>query len=80
MPLAIELAATWMRTLSPAEIAEEIEGSLDFLSTTVRDLPERHRSMRVVFDRSWQMLSQEERTGTGVIFRFSGVGFNGAGS
>jgi tetratricopeptide (TPR) repeat protein len=61
MPLAIELAATWMRTLSPAEIAIEIGSSLDFLSTTVRDLPERHRSMRVVFDRSWQMLSPEEQ-------------------
>ena len=61
MPLAIELAATWMRTLSPAEIAVEIESSLDFLSTTVRDLPERHRSMRVVFDRSWQMLSPQEQ-------------------
>ncbi len=61
MPLAIELAATWMRTLSPAEIAVEIESNLDFLSTTVRDLPERHRSMRVVFDRSWQMISPEEQ-------------------
>ena len=61
MPLAIELAATWMRTLSPAEISVEIESSLDFLSTTVRDLPERHRSIRVVFDRSWQMISPEEQ-------------------
>ena len=61
MPLAIELAATWMRILSPAEIAKEIEGSLDFLSGSVRDLPERHRSMRVVFDRSWQMLSADEQ-------------------
>jgi predicted ATPase/DNA-binding SARP family transcriptional activator len=61
MPLAIELAATWMRILSPAEIAKEIENNLDFLSTTVRDVPERHRSMRAVFDRSWQMLSVDEQ-------------------
>jgi predicted ATPase len=61
MPLAIELAATWLRTLSPVEIAQEIEGSLDFLSACVRDLPERHRSMRVVFDRSWQRLSAREQ-------------------
>jgi predicted ATPase/DNA-binding SARP family transcriptional activator len=61
MPLAIELAATWMRVLSPAEIVKEIESSLDFLSTTARDLPERHRSMRVVFDHSWQMLSPDEQ-------------------
>lgn len=61
MPLAIELAATWMRILSPAEIAIEIDDSLDFLSASVRDLPERHRSMRVVFDYSWQMLSPDEQ-------------------
>jgi predicted ATPase/DNA-binding SARP family transcriptional activator len=61
MPLAIELAAAWARTLSPTEIAKEIEHSLDFLSASVRDLPERHRSMQVVFDYSWQMLSTNEQ-------------------
>jgi predicted ATPase/DNA-binding SARP family transcriptional activator len=61
MPLAIELAATWMRALSPVEIAAEIEKDIDFLSATVQDLPERHRNMRVVFDYSWQMLSKEEQ-------------------
>ncbi len=61
MPLAIELAATWSRVLSPAEIAREIEASLDFLSASARDLPERHRSMRVVFDQTWQKLSAKER-------------------
>jgi predicted ATPase/DNA-binding SARP family transcriptional activator len=61
MPLAIELAATWLRMLSPAEIAQEIEGSLDALSASLHDLPERHRSMRVVFDQTWQRLSAKER-------------------
>ena len=61
MPLAIELAATWSRVLSPAEIAQEIEGSLDVLSASLRDLPERHRSMRVVFDQTWHRLSAEEQ-------------------
>jgi predicted ATPase/DNA-binding SARP family transcriptional activator len=61
MPLAIELAATWMRLLTPAEIVSEIENSLDFLSTSGRDLPERHRSMRAVFDHSWNMLSPAEQ-------------------
>jgi DNA-binding SARP family transcriptional activator/predicted ATPase len=68
MPLAIELAATWVRLLSPAEIATEIEQSLDFLNAQMRDLPERHRSMRAVFDHSWQMLSTEEK---GVLRRLS---------
>ncbi len=61
MPLAIELAATWARLLSPLEIAREIENSLDFLKASTRDLPERHRSMRTVFDHSWQTLSGEEK-------------------
>ncbi len=61
LPLAIELAAAWVRILSPAEIAQEIETSLDFLNAEMRDLPERHRSMRAVFDYSWQMLTEEER-------------------
>jgi predicted ATPase/DNA-binding SARP family transcriptional activator len=61
MPLAIELAATWSRALSPSEIAAEIEGGLDFLSASLRDLPERHRSMRVVFDQTWQRLSAKEQ-------------------
>jgi tetratricopeptide (TPR) repeat protein len=61
MPLAIELAASWVRTLSIAEIAAEIEYSLDFLSTSARDVPERHRSMRAVFDHSWKMLLAEEQ-------------------
>src|SRR5512135_2402178 len=61
MPLALELAATWVRTLSVTEIVKEIERDLDFLHASVRDLPERHRSIRAVFDHSWKLLTAEER-------------------
>jgi predicted ATPase/DNA-binding XRE family transcriptional regulator len=61
MPLGIELAAAWVPVLSCEEIAQEIERSLDFLSTTMRDVPERHRSLRAVFDYSWELLTEEER-------------------
>lgn len=61
MPLAIELAAAWVRILACAEIAREIESDLGFLSTAARDMPERHRSLRAVFDHSWYLLSDEER-------------------
>jgi predicted ATPase len=57
MPLAIELAAAWVDMLSLAGIAAEIQKSLDFLETDVRDIPERHRSIRAVFDTSWQQMS-----------------------
>ncbi len=61
LPLGLELAAAWVKMLSCREIADEIERSLDFLSTTARDVPERHRSLRAVCDRSWALLSEEER-------------------
>ena len=61
LPLGLELAATWANTLSCREIAEEIEHSLDFLMTSKRDIPERHRSLHAVFDYSWNLLSEEEQ-------------------
>ncbi len=61
MPLAIELAAAWSRTFSCAEIAAQIEHSLGFLTTSVRNSPARHRSMLAVFEQSWQLLTPESR-------------------
>lgn len=62
MPLAIELAAAWVRVLSCAEIAAEIERSLDFLAGAARDMPERHQSLRAVFCHSWSLLPEGERS------------------
>lgn len=61
MPLAIELAATWVRMLSCAEIAEELQRSIDFLVLADRDMPQRHHSMRAVLDHSWALLTAEEQ-------------------
>jgi predicted ATPase len=61
LPLAIELAAAWVRTLSCQEIVYEIEHGLGFLAATARDVPERHRSIITVFDQSWKQLSSEEQ-------------------
>ena len=61
MPLAIELAASWMRLLSCAEIAGEIERGLDFLAVSSRDIPERHRSIQTVFDYTWRFLTLLEQ-------------------
>lgn len=66
-PLAIELAATWTRLLSCQEIVKEIERmvwyqeNLDFLTTSLRDIPERHRTMRRVFEHSWCLLAPQEQ-------------------
>ncbi|HSF80273.1 MAG TPA: tetratricopeptide repeat protein [Anaerolineales bacterium] len=61
MPLGIELAAAWVSVLNCQEIAREIERNMDFLVTSLRDVPERQRSLRAVFEHSWKLLSQDER-------------------
>ena len=61
IPLALELAATWLRTLSAEDVAREIQRNFDFLATNQRDVEERHRSMQAVFDYSWNLLTAEEQ-------------------
>jgi predicted ATPase/transcriptional regulator with XRE-family HTH domain len=61
MPLGIELAAAWVRVLPLDEIADEISRTLDFLAASARDLPARHRSLRAVFEHSWNLLTDAER-------------------
>jgi predicted ATPase/DNA-binding CsgD family transcriptional regulator len=61
MPLGIELAAAWRKAMPCAEIAAEIRRNVDFLATTMRNMPARHRSMRVVFESSWERLTPEEQ-------------------
>jgi predicted ATPase len=68
MPLAIELAASWVRVMSCEEITLQIARNLDFLTTRMRNLPERHRSIRALFDGSWRLLSPVEQ---GVLRRVS---------
>ncbi|KAA3644846.1 MAG: hypothetical protein DWQ07_15705 [Chloroflexi bacterium] len=60
-PLALQLAASWLRVLTSSEIKKEIRRSLDFLEASTRDMPERHRSIRAVFDPSWELLEEAER-------------------
>jgi predicted ATPase len=72
MPLGIELAAAWVPTLPVATIAAELAASLDLLETTMRDVPERHRSARVVFEHSWNLLTVEEQALFGQLSVFRG--------
>lgn len=60
-PLALELAASWTKALDTAAIAAEIEKNIAFLETNLRNVPERHRSMRAVFNQAWQQLSPAEQ-------------------
>lgn len=71
LPLGIELAAAWVRVLPCQEIADEIEKKVDFLASTQRNTPERHRSLRAVFEYSWNLLDPQEKQ---VFSRLSAFG------
>jgi tetratricopeptide (TPR) repeat protein len=59
-PLALELAAGWVDTLTCAEILGELTAGLDLLRRAHTPHPERHLSLTHVLQHSWQRLSQEE--------------------
>ena len=61
MPLALELATTWINSLPLSEISDEIQKNFDFLSTALRNIPYRHRSLRAVIDVSWERLSPNQK-------------------
>jgi predicted ATPase/Tfp pilus assembly protein PilF len=72
LPLGIELAASWVRQLSCAEIAVEIERELTFLHSSAADLPQRHRSLQAVFDHSWGLLPAAEQAALAATAVFRG--------
>jgi predicted ATPase/Tfp pilus assembly protein PilF len=72
MPLGIELAAAWLEMLGPDEIVAEMRRNLDFLETELQDVPERHRSIRAVFDYSWNLMTEDERSAFSKLSVFRG--------
>ncbi|MGH3164805.1 MAG: ATP-binding protein, partial [Trebonia sp.] len=61
MPLAIELAATWLRTLTPAQLAGRLDDRFALLTGGSRTALPRHQTLRAVVDWSWDLLSDTER-------------------
>jgi DNA-binding SARP family transcriptional activator/predicted ATPase/Tfp pilus assembly protein PilF len=72
MPLAIELAAAWIPVRTCEEVTAAIEHNLDILATNLRNVPDRHRSLRAAFEHSWSLLSQREHTALGRLSIFHG--------
>ncbi|MGN9781737.1 AfsR/SARP family transcriptional regulator [Nonomuraea sp. ZG12] len=62
MPLALELAAARLRTLSLAELAAGLSDRFRLLTTGSRTASPRHRTLRAVIAWSWDLLSENERT------------------
>lgn len=71
-PLAIELAAAWVSTLAPSQIAAELTSGIDLLTSNDRNIPERHRSMRATYMLTWQRLQPETRRLQQVLSVFRG--------
>lgn len=77
LPLALELAASWARTMDAQAIADEIERNVEFLATRLRNVPARHRSMLAAFDYSWQQMEPAEQSAFARLSVFRG-GFDRA--
>ncbi|MGH2662779.1 MAG: adenylate/guanylate cyclase domain-containing protein [Actinomycetota bacterium] len=61
LPLAIELAASRIKVLSPQAILARLEHRLDLLTTSARNLPERQRTLRGAIEWSHELLEEPER-------------------
>jgi predicted ATPase/DNA-binding SARP family transcriptional activator len=72
MPLGIVLAASRLRTHDLVEIAGGMRANVDMLTTTMHDLIPRHRSLRTVFEWSWQLLDPTEQRTLACMSVFSG--------
>ncbi|NUT40544.1 MAG: AfsR/SARP family transcriptional regulator [Thermoactinospora sp.] len=79
IPLAIELAAARLRTMSLDQLARRLDDRFSLLTGGSRTALPRHKTLRAVVDWSWDLLSEAER---GVLRRLSvfagGAGLEGA--
>jgi predicted ATPase/transcriptional regulator with XRE-family HTH domain len=61
LPLALELAAPWVRLLPPRELLARLDRTLELLVHGPRDLPERQRTLRAALRWSADLLAPEHR-------------------
>jgi len=62
IPLAIELAASWVKVLPPQRLLENLDRQLDVLVRGPRDLPQRQQTMRSAIAWSFLLLSEREQS------------------
>lgn len=72
LPLAIELAAAWMRVLTPSMLLERLEQRLPLLRGGPEHLPDRLRTMHDAIAWSYDLLSDDEARVFRVLSIFAG--------
>jgi predicted ATPase/DNA-binding SARP family transcriptional activator len=72
MPLAIELAAARLRTMSLDQLASRLDDRFRLLTGGSRTALPRHRTLRAVVDWSWELLTDAERMVLRRLSVFSG--------
>jgi len=72
MPLAIELAAARLRTMSIEQLANRLDDRFRLLTSGSRTALPRHKTLRAVIDWSWDLLSDAERMALRRLSVFSG--------
>jgi predicted ATPase/DNA-binding SARP family transcriptional activator len=72
MPLAIELAAARLRTMSVDQLADRLDDRFRLLTGGSRTALPRHRTLRAVVDWSWELLTDAERSVLRTLSVFSG--------
>src|SRR5580700_8414319 len=72
MPLAIELAAARLRTMSIDQLASRLDDRFRLLTSGSRTALPRHRTLRAMVDWSWELLTDAERTVLRRLSVFSG--------
>ncbi len=61
MPLAIELAAARLRSMTPTQLADRLDDRFAVLTAGSRTALPRHQTLRAVVEWSWDLLSDAER-------------------
>jgi predicted ATPase/DNA-binding SARP family transcriptional activator len=72
LPLAIELAASRARTLTPTELLDRLEPRLPLLAGGPRDLPARQQTLRSTLAWSHDLLDEDKRRGLRRLSAFAG--------
>ena len=79
LPLAIELAAAKLRTMTPEEVLAGLDDRFALLTGGFRTALPRHQTLRAMIDWSWSLLSDDERVALARIAVFpAGVGVRDA--